>query len=222
MAYSQAWTGHIGNPSAGTTNTGIDTTSGNTVVVGVMVDSLNTIADGDVTDNKSNTYTRIATIFTDSGRTGAVFYCSNITGGSGHTITVTRGDANYAEVSAVELSSMQTSSFDVSANSGSNPAAADPMDSTAATTTATDTLCGYFIVDGGSVTINAGTGYTARSTPAGGISMLETQDSVASGSRNATASTGASTEYIAFIAAFKEAGGGGGTPFFTRLDAVRL
>ena len=205
--FAQAWTGVASNPSSGMTTGTITTTSGNTICVGVMANSFNTIADADVTDSKGNTYTRVGTLWTNGAKTAGLFYAVNVTGGASHTITFTRGDASYGEICAVELSSMQTSSFDVSANSGNDHAAADPFDTTSATTTVTDTICAYFVSDG-SPTFTAGTGYTVRSTPSGGVSMLETQDSVAAGSNNATASGGASLTYAAFLAAFKESGGG--------------
>lgn len=206
-AYVQAWTGTAGDPSAGLTNTGINTTTGNTICVGTLSASFDTIADGDVTDNKSNTFTRVSTIFTPSGITMAMFYAVNITGGASHTITFTRADTSYGEITAVELGSMEASAFDASASNTNQTGT--PLDTTAATTTATDTLCAVFATNEDTGTWTAGSGYTIRSE--GAHSMLQTQDSVASGTPNATATKVGQTGWAASVAAFKEAGGGGPT-----------
>lgn len=203
--FQQAWTGVNGDPSSGMSTGALTTTNGNTICVGIFANVFNTVADGDVTDSKSNSYTRVGNFVTPGPATGAIFYADDIMGGASHTITFTRGDGSYAEIVAVELSGMVAAPFDASAdNSGTDT----EFDTTAATTTTTDTLCAVFITDADVTDWDAGTGFTERSTGPARV-MLQTQDSVASGSRNATASRdgGTSTGYAAMIAGFEESGG---------------
>lgn len=215
--YQQAWTSTSGDPSTGLTLSGITTSAGSTICAVAAANSFNTIGNADLVDNNSSTFTRIGNVFAPDTLTMAIFYAVNITGRSGHTITFTRGDANYAELHAVELTSMQSSSFDASATNTNQTG--DPMTTTAATTTATDTLCAGFVVDTNS-TFTAGSGFTIRGT-AQARSILETKDSVASGSNAATATTGGSVGYGAIIAGFKESGGAACVPTLTLLGVGR-
>lgn len=97
-----------------TTTTSFTSTSGNTIWVGVSDAS----GQGSLTisDNKGNTYTQLGTTRTSaSGAQARRYYCANITGGSGHTVTATWGSNSDATVHVMELAGVATASLDSAA-----------------------------------------------------------------------------------------------------------
>ncbi|WP_143694843.1 hypothetical protein [Variovorax sp. JS1663] len=99
------------NTSGATTCTtsSFTSTSGSTIWVGISDAS----GQGEVTvtDNKGNTYTQIGTTQTSaSGAQVRRYYCANIAGGAGHTVTATWGSNSDATVHVLELANVATAS----------------------------------------------------------------------------------------------------------------
>jgi hypothetical protein len=98
-----------------TTTTSFSSTAGSTIWVGVSDAS----GQGSLTisDNKGNTYTQIGTTRTSgSGAQIRRFYCTNIAGGAGHTVTATWGSNSDATVHVLELAGTDTASLDSAAS----------------------------------------------------------------------------------------------------------
>ena len=98
-----------------TTTTSFTSTAGSTIWVGVSDAS----GQGSLTisDNKGNTYTQIATTRTSaSGAQIRRYYCANIAGGAGHTVTATWGSNSDATVHVLELAGVATASLDSAAS----------------------------------------------------------------------------------------------------------
>jgi hypothetical protein len=98
-----------------TTTTSFTSTAGSTIWVGVSDAS----GQGSLTisDNKGNTYTQIGTTRTSgSGAQIRRFYCANIAGGAGHTVTATWGSNSDATVHVLELAGVATASLDSAAS----------------------------------------------------------------------------------------------------------
>jgi len=98
-----------------TTTSSFTSTAGNTIWVGVSDAS----GQGSLTisDNKGNTYTQIGTTRTSaSGAQGRRYYCANIAGGAGHTVTATWGSNSDATVHVMELAGVATASLDSAAS----------------------------------------------------------------------------------------------------------
>lgn len=90
-------------------------TSGNLVVVNVTKSTSVAFVDGDVTDNKGNTYTLVRNQNSSSdGDQGAIFYAKNITSSATFTITYPGGGtisiAEYSGVDTVSPLNQQNSS----------------------------------------------------------------------------------------------------------------
>jgi len=98
-----------------TTTTSFTSTAGSTIWVGVSDAS----GQGSLTisDNKGNTYTQIGTTRTSgSGAQIRRYYCANIAGGAGHTVTATWGSNSDATVHVLELAGVATASLDSAAS----------------------------------------------------------------------------------------------------------
>jgi hypothetical protein len=98
-----------------TTTTSFTSTAGGTIWVGVSDGS----GQGSLTisDNKGNTYSQIGTTRTSaSGAQIRRFYCANILGGAGHTVTATWGSNSDATVHVLELAGVATASLDSAAS----------------------------------------------------------------------------------------------------------
>lgn len=92
--------------SSSLTTSNFTSTSGNTLIVVASIGANSSLFDGfdTITDNKSNTFTRVVTRGTSSGsgNTVDIWYCSNITGGALHTVS-----GAYPEVGGVGLIVME-------------------------------------------------------------------------------------------------------------------
>ena len=202
------------------------TTSGNTIVVLVSdyYDGTTAGAGGGpwtVSDNKGNTYTSI--VHDGSGSFGGVevFYAYNITGGSGHVVTVTAAGSTFAETTAIEYSGLTTTDpLDVSQHSGYVTAASTfTSGNTASTAQASELAVGVVHYFSATVTATGDTGWTIINTvvqpdnsdsQAVGERILSSAGAYAfSGSFSATPSFSTTTVVVTFKAA--AGGGGGGT-----------
>lgn len=141
------------------------TTSGNAIVVAVS--TYNGAAGGvhasSVTDNYSNTYTRIQAHGPIGVNATALFLATNITGGASHQITCAPSDdsSQFFTLAIAEVSSVAASSaVDVSANATATSAAPTVN---LVTTVANTQIIGVFSHDantGSNRTYTAGSGYT--------------------------------------------------------------
>lgn len=115
---------------------GSSTTSGNTILVAASCYYNNTVPSS-VTDNKGNTYTRDVNY---NPATGSIvcYRASNITGGSGHIVTVTYGAATYFLATAIEVSGLTNTSPLDQTSGAVNPTTGQSYTSPAVTTTVTN------------------------------------------------------------------------------------
>jgi hypothetical protein len=120
-----------------TTTTSFTSTAGNTIWLSVSDQS----GTGALTvgDNKGNVYGQIGTTQT-GGTSGAQlrrYYCANIAGGAGHTVTVTWPGASDAVVCVLELAGVTTTPLDQSAQAQDS---ASPWTVTSPTLTQADEI----------------------------------------------------------------------------------
>jgi RHS repeat-associated protein len=186
-SYVQSNSNYAGNVSSNSVTFSSNTTTGNLIVV-FVADNVSSVPT--VSDNKGNTYqTAVAPTLSNYGDYDAVYYAANVTGGSGHQITVNFGTANYNEVAIVEVSGAATSSpFDVSSFNSEAQVASDQPSSGAATTTANDIVLGY--VNGVfNFGFTAGSGFTLDTTFNATYDIIEHQRQSSPGSISATATS---------------------------------
>lgn len=127
-----------------TAASGSATTSGNALYVFCQAQSgANDITS--VTDNKGNTFVRLDGVNNSTTIDLEVWYCQNITGGSGHTVTSNDSGFVNGNVFAVEISGLPTTGNIYDANGKLTGAHSGSMTTTAssATTNASDILI-YF------------------------------------------------------------------------------
>ncbi len=173
-----------------------------------------------VSDSSSNTYRQAAQIgFTSSAVTLAIYYAENIKGGA-NTITVSDTVSGPLRFAILEYSGVATSnSLDLTAVA--TAVSSSPNSGNVTTTANGDLLLGAIATaDAGAYT--AGAGYTIRDfVPAEPNTKLISEDQIqtTAGIASASASLSASGNWGAVLAAFKAAGGGGGTgPSITSLS----
>lgn len=216
MSFNQAWTGvQNGAPSgnaADLTTGSLTTTTGNTIVVGFTLGRPTPQAPNSnaISDNKGNTYTQIATQQISGSDWVGLYYCRNITGGAGHTITAHNGQSDeFKSLAAVELTGIDGTS-DVT---GGNSATATTETTGNVSTTVTDDLVAAFTASSGSNgTWHSGTG-TVRSSVGnaanGATVCLATRDAVTAGSNSVTVDFNTENDaYAAVFGSFKVSGGG--------------
>lgn len=216
IAYVQQVTG---NTTTGTTagTFGSATATGNLIVVTTSDDSGTTSNGVSVTDNAGNTYTKV--IHQGSASTLSMWYCPNITGKSGHQITVTWSTAATGRLTfcAQEFSGAATTSpLDVSAFAGGTSTA--PSVNSPATAVANELVVAGLTVAGTVTTTSAGSGYSNLSavSVANCGSAQESAIAASAGVQTATFSLAASHAWIAGVLTFKPpAVAGPAFPFVT-------
>jgi hypothetical protein len=204
------------NPATSATTGTVTTTAGSTVVLAVVCQFAATFTS--IGDNKSNTYTLIGSQQSDAGNNfwGRLYYCSNISGGAGHTFNVVVSASVAITLLVVEITGAATAAFDKTAQQV-DTASAFTSTATATTTQAAEMLIGFVAGDSGS---NPATHAISGATPAGGWTIQaaaeETNgvnDLVGCLATNIVASTGAyesgftesgATLGLTWIATFKE------------------
>src|SRR6185436_1042442 len=160
-------------------------------------------------DNMSNTYTRITTVQVTSGDFLGLYYCENIIGGAGHTITLSNVGGRFAVLTAVALSGVLTSGV-LDSGSGTNTGSGVSTLTTGnKTTSVKDDLIGYFAIatssnqtwnNNGSSTVRSSSGNGATTATGG----LYTRDAIAAGTVTVTGNYGNETgNYAAIFAGFK-------------------
>lgn len=189
-------------------------TSGSLIVGSVQWDNSFSPSITGVTDDKGNTYHfQDTTIDTAHGQVGATFYSENVTNAP-TTVTVTFDTAcAFNSMCISEFSGVATSSsidgHKVTYNTSMSTTANAMTSGTITTTAAGDLIYGACFAGNGS-NASLGTGYT--DSDSGGVGLVaeyQIQTSAGSIATTFTASSGATM--VAFIIAFKAAGGGGGS-----------
>src|SRR6266581_5003437 len=195
------------------------TTAGNWIAVAIR-GGLSSSQVFTVVDSNGNTYRQAAQIgFTSSAVTLAIYYAENIKGGA-NTITVSDTVSGPLRFAILEYSGVATSnSLDLTAVA--TAVSSSPNSGNVTTTANGDLLLGAIATaDAGAYT--AGAGYTIRDfVPAEPNTKLISEDQIqtTAGIASASASLSASGNWGAVLAAFKAAGGGGGTgPSITSLS----
>jgi hypothetical protein len=222
MAYSivQTKTGDSGGYVT-STNLSFDssTTTGNTILVAVAYNS-DQLGTPDVTDNKGNTYTKLAG-GAGAGDTSGELWCAyNVTGGASHQITIELS-ANWHDVAIVmrEYSGLTTANpFDVKAEGTTASGTSHTSDTTASTSQANELVVGVIAINANS-TYTAGGGYGNLSYQDGSdlyeSVAMEDKRVTATGTQQATITSSATASGYFIVATFKEAATG--TPL---IDAV--
>lgn len=156
--------------SAGTsiTTAGATSTSGSAVVLGgTWTDTSNFTS---FTDSNTNTWTQIQTELTGAAHDSRSYYAQNITGGVGHTFTLTINVSDFVSIWAVEATGAATTG--VLDQSGRQDDVASPFTSPAVTTVDADEfLVGFCLSDSTSnpATHTAGNSFTKLDEIVNGI-----------------------------------------------------
>ena len=198
-------------------------TSGNLIVVGLTIYGT-AIPSNAVTDNKGNTYTKVAeAINSGTSDHAAIFYAKNVTGGSSFTITSSIGGT----LAAHEYSGVSTSTpFDKAASSTGT--SATPTSGNVTTAIGNELYVGITWSEG-TAAATAGPNFTLREQETNNSSAerIATEDSVI-GTATTTAATFSipSNPWAAAIATFKpqvmSTSTGGGTGTTTTTTTLRF
>lgn len=211
-AFVQSTTGNAVTSPTVTTAFASATTGTNLIFVVTSDDSGLTTSVTAVTDNKSNTYTKILHVAGTSSM--SVWYAKNIAGGSGHTVSVTWNEANTGRcaVAAQELSGLDTTAPLDKSTSATGTSTAPSSGASAATVQADELVCGALSYGGTVTTTTLGSGYTnlGKVDVANTGVAAESKVVAATGAQTATFTLAASRTWLAAVVTFKAAGGGGG------------
>lgn len=189
------------------------TTAGNTIVCAVAYND-DTAGTASLSDNKSNTWTKIAGGPSGGDTEGELWYSYNINGGASHQITVTFSANNHdSAIICREYSGLTTSDpLDKSAGSATAVSTSHTSASTAATTQANELVVAAVGV-ATNATCTAGAGYgNVTSQNASDLFTavcMEDKDVASTGAQQATITTSASAATYFIVATFKEASSGG-------------
>ncbi len=195
---------------------GTTTTGSLIVVLGSMYDIF-APADGNVTDNKGNSYTLApnASYPGTGNQAVAIWYSANVTGGASHEVTLTPGGSAFANnVAAMEITGAATTSpMDVNPT-GTSGTSTGPTITTGTLAQADEILCGIFST--------TSSGSPALGVPSGWTLIAEEENSVhlpynaaylivsSTSTLSPTWSIASSQAWRCALASFKAAAGGGG------------
>ena len=188
-------------------------TSGDLVLVGIT-EFGQTLAANDITDNKSNTYTKIAEAINGSDH-AAIYYAKNVTGGSSFTVS----SVDDGTIAIHEYSGIATSS-PLNATSTKTGTSNSPTSGIATSTVGNDLFFSVAWSENSGDSWTAGNGYNIRQqeTDNNTDERLATEDQVLSSASSSAAwyKTTTSDLYAAALAAFRpqvtnSGGGGSGT-----------
>lgn len=188
---------------------GSATTTGDLIVAGVLAydpgASNDATAASSVTDNYSNTYTRITGLQhpTNIFYRLDLYYAKNISGGASHQVTASNGISPDLAVIALEYSGADPSSpLDQSVINSAVSSNPDPGSITAAN--------GYLVVgiagENNPNSSSAGTGFTLRSDPAASSGAMASEDAISTGSALDAKFTSANSTWVAAAASFRPVG----------------
>lgn len=174
-----------------------------------------------ITDSKSNTYaTAIISATGSFGRTAAIYYAKNATGGASHSVTITPSaslsighDVCIVEVSGADTTAPLDKTKSVTAQFDSAPTTG-----ASATLTQSNNLVLAGIHTSGTVTL--GSGYTTLGGQQGSL-FAEYKNVTATTAVTTTWGAAAGVSYDACLAVFKEATGGGATYTLTANRATK-
>jgi hypothetical protein len=209
MALAYVQVAKNGRTTNGTTVAAVfpgNTTTGNLIVVGVIVNQTTDTISG-IADSQGNTYTKIR------GRrvatTGAYFctlwYAKNITGGTTPTVTVTSTSAQF-NVQAFEISGADTATpLDAQSDAGGTTTAITGG-TTAATTTAAEMVIMAGFSDFGNNGYTVGAGYTGLQIMANAAQDMAMQYKIvaATGTQSGTMTLANASDNAGIIATFKQ------------------
>lgn len=200
-----------GLAASSVTTAAITTTTGNQVYIGT--NTTGTDATTPITDSYSNTWVQVGHSAASSYAYVELWYCANLTGGSGHTFTYTTTGSDYDTIAVMEFSGMATSSpLDV----GGNTYFAGPTNGSSLTTPSLTTLnaADVLIAVGGDDGSAVGTRSfnSPFTTPSGAVQSSNAGQPVAmgyyiisaTGAHTATYNPGGINRSSAGIAAFKQ------------------
>jgi len=144
----------------GGTSTGIDTSTGsvNLIVLGIVSYAPAAVVTGDITDNKSNTYTAVVPGYTANEPIIKFFYKYSPAVGTGHTVTVSHA-TSYCAIVVGAFSGAASSPLDLSDGDG-----------TASSVASIDPASGITPSGSGALVLSAGTnasGDVGMATPSG-------------------------------------------------------
>lgn len=201
IAFVQASTGTFTAVATGTAVWSGDTTTGNTVIVGVCTNQASGLVSvTKVTDSQGNIYNP-AKSFTNTvgGYVVEVWYASNVTGGTTPTVTFNSIRAITGGIIVREYSGLATvNSFDTGAGAAGSGASPSSGSTPIATRTANEVVVGVMIYGSVTPTISLGSGYSNLTLVTGGGSThLGAEDKVVASSASQTATFG-STASAAF------------------------
>jgi hypothetical protein len=217
IAFVKSATGTTtGFPQAVTTTAfGTNTTTGNAMLVGIIVDAaINNVTS--VTDNMSNTYTKMGSFF---GTTYDVeiYYVTNMTGGASHTVTANYSSFTDASIIVFEVSGLASSSaFDKQVSATGTSGNLD-SGNTATTAFNNEYIFAVGMVTSGGTTMTAGTGYAnlIQNQTSFGTIAAEGKVVSATGAYNATMTSSITNQsWSMLVGTFSDGvgGGGGGGP----------
>lgn len=212
--------------SVNTNTTGaIDTTGANFLVV-CIASNLGSSSFTSLTDSKSNTWQVALNWTSNSGDFIRIMYAENPTVGTGHTFSLNYSSSAFTVLCAAAYSGMATASTIDKTATGTGNSTSLLTSATATTAQSEELLIGTGTLSAGAdSTFSAGTNYTIRTqqgfASSGAIGFLEDRIVAATGTYTASATWGGSSGvWVAGIATFKGASGGGGT--VTGTGAVTL
>lgn len=192
--------GSGGNTNLFTSNFGAACTAGNTLIVGVCMDSatasITTISDSATTHNA---YTRLGSFASGFG-TIFLYMANNITANAGavYQVQVTEGVALDGQIFAQEWSGISTIGMDGSiTNSGTS--AATTSSNTLTLADSNDLIFSIIMLQSQTNTYSAGSGYTNLSTVASSFTSGAMESRSATGPGQYSASFGMTTSGTSYI-----------------------
>lgn len=188
------------------TSGAITTTSHNFLVAIVSANQTGTLS---ITDNKNNVWRQVGTSQLDPGgiNTIGLFFATNITGGSGHTVSgATTGSIPNMAIIVQEFTGPATSgAFDIRAQANGTGASAS-SGATLVTNFTQELVIGAGS-DGGGSGLTVGAGYSNLTTKADGGSSnflgMQSKIITTTGTQTSTMTVGSGGNWTQFVATFR-------------------
>lgn len=203
-----------------TTAFGSSVTTGNAILVALLVDGLAASTTFTMVDSVGNSYSRLSTSNQNNIDQVDMWLATNVTGGSGITITAGNLGGTTAAIIAEEWSGVSTvtpsSALDQQTTATNTSTTAVSVGPTSATTTANDVIW-YVVGSSGSVTNTTATGFSNATSVVSNPSTLLVQSKVVSstGTQSASSTLSSAQSWEALVVAVK----GSGIPLLDKLSA---